>query len=242
MENESTQKIDMNSDKIKDEAIKDTETSECAENKSSSVDNDTMNANEQIENSIKNDQTTENNCNNIESIEEKADVENNEKENIEKMESMKITMSSDSNTMIIENEKIDEISDDANKAEERIEKPISPPIMEPPPKPPRQKSGTDSNSSTLPSTPVKNDDTEMITEMEEKIINELKEDCSSIGSIDTQKTRSAASKRGGDDDVERVENGEGHEEINKDNSEEKIEDQDIIDDADDVQSPASKTG
>ncbi|XP_051165338.1 X-linked retinitis pigmentosa GTPase regulator-like [Leptopilina boulardi] len=247
VENESTQEIDTNTDKIKDEAIKDTETSECAENnKTSSVDIVTMNVND---NSTKNEEIAEKNSPNIEddNIEEKADIENNEKEN---MESLMNTMSSDPDTMPIENEKskeekekVEDGSEEIAMAEERIEKPISPPIMKPPPKPPRQKSGTESNSSTLPSTPVKNDDSELITEIEERMVNELKEDTSSIGSVDTQKTRSATSERRGD---EQVTNGmkNGEEKINKNNNgdEEKIEDQDIIDDADDVQLPASKTG
>lgn len=250
VENESTQKIDTNSDKIKDEAINDTETSECAENKSSLVNNATMNVNEHVDNSNEKEEINlENMSNNNENndIQEKADIENSEKENIEMAKS---SISNSTEPIIInESEKIEEI---AIMAEDRIEKPISPPLMEPPPKPPRQKSGTESNSSTVPSTPVKNNndiktnDSELISQIEEKMVNELREDNSSIGSIDTQKTRSATSKRGGDDGDElngMKDSGESLEKINKNiEDEEKIEDQDVIDDADDVQSPATKTG
>ncbi|XP_033229354.1 X-linked retinitis pigmentosa GTPase regulator-like isoform X2 [Belonocnema kinseyi] len=164
---------------------------------------------------------------------------------LEKMDPAKNLESSDPSVILIENEKIEEASDEATRAEVRLEKPISPPTTDPPPKPPRQKSGSASTSSTTPSSPVKNFDSGVIVEIHEKMENELKEDTFSINSVDTQKTRSAKSKRSEAEEINQVDDILTEVERKKENGEEgRKEDLEIIDDgddADDVQSPITRT-
>lgn len=256
---------------IKDqEVINNTATGEFVESKTSPINNATMNNIEKLESPKKfseylpkDDPPVENKLKSTENNNEEKEIDTSAPEEmdksapeeidksapeeiLEKMDPVKNLEPSDPSMALIENEKIEEASDEATKAEVRLEKPISPPITDPPPKPPRQKSGSASNSSTTPSSPVKNFDSGVIAEIHEKMENELKEDTFSINSVDTQKTRSAKSKRGEDEEINRVDDILSEEEVKKENGEEgKKEDLEIIDDgddADDVQSPVTRPG
>ena len=259
---ENPEKIESSTDKIKDQVaikdqdmINDTETSAFVENKTSPINNDsTMNNIEKQESPKKfsdyipkDDPSVENKLKNIENNVEEKEIDTSAPEEIlEKVDPVKNLSPLDSSMRMIENEQIEEASDAATKAEKRLEKPISPPSMEPPPKPPRQNSGSGSNSSTTPSSPIKNFNSEMVAEIHEKMENELKEDTFSIHSVDTQKTRSAKSKRGEDEEIHREDDIISSQDVKKENGEEEkkkgSEIIDDVDDADDVQSPVSRTG
>ena len=249
---EKPENVDQVTDKATDQdEISDTKTSVKEENKTSPVDTDTLDNIEQLEipeklmDDIPKDNLQEESSQNIDNNnEEKLASTNTFEDILEEISPKKNLQSTDPSMSLIENEKIEEISDEITKAEIRIEKPISPPCMEPPPKPPRQKSGSGSDSSTNPSSPIQKVDANIIEEIREKMENELKEDSYSIHSIDTQKTRSAKSERSKDEEIHKGNVNESDEDKKEENGkqERKVGDVEFNDDADDVQSPVSKTG
>ena len=121
---------------------------------------------------------------NIDNNNEEILASTNTFENIlDEINPKKNLQSTDPSMLLIENEKIEEISHEITKAEIRIEKSISPPCMEPFPKPPRQKSGSGIDSSTNSSTPIQKVDAKTIKEIRGKMENELKDDNYSIHSV-----------------------------------------------------------